>query len=108
MPDITPSTIKPFLKWAGGKTQLLPDIDKRLPRFIKEHEKFNYVEPFVGSGAVMFFLFNKYGKNMNKIIINDLNKRLIYLYETVLHNPTDLVERMSEINIHYKKTTHAI
>lgn len=44
---------KPFLKWAGGKTQLITDIEKVLPKeFITQ--KFTYVEPFVGSEAVLF------------------------------------------------------
>ena len=44
---------KPFLKWAGGKTQLINDIEKTLPKeFISQ--KFTYVEPFVGEDAVLF------------------------------------------------------
>ncbi|MFN8363381.1 MAG: DNA adenine methylase [Cloacibacterium normanense] len=42
---------KPFLKWAGGKTQLINDIKKVLPKEFTKY-KFNYIEPFVGSGAV--------------------------------------------------------
>ncbi len=48
---------KPFLKWAGGKTQLLTAIEKALPLNIKQN-KFTYIEPFVGSGAVMFWMLN--------------------------------------------------
>ncbi len=44
---------KPFLKWAGGKTQLINDIKKVLPKEFTKY-KFNYIEPFVGSGAVLF------------------------------------------------------
>ncbi|MFN8364944.1 MAG: DNA adenine methylase [Cloacibacterium normanense] len=44
---------KPFLKWAGGKTQLINDIKKVLPKEFTKY-KFNYIEPFVGSGAVYF------------------------------------------------------
>lgn len=43
---------KPFLKWAGGKTQLINEIEKVLPKDIYNH-KFTYIEPFVGSGAVV-------------------------------------------------------
>lgn len=45
---------KPFLKWAGGKTQLINDIERTLPTKITQ-EKFTYIEPFVGSGAVFFW-----------------------------------------------------
>lgn len=44
---------KPFLKWAGGKTQIIPQINKRLPQEVIT-KPFTYIEPFVGSGAVLF------------------------------------------------------
>ena len=94
--------LKPFIKWVGGKSQLLHEIEQRLPSFIVKNEKFNYVEPFVGSGAVLFFLLNKYEENMNRIIINDLNKRLIYLYETIIYNPYQFIDRINDIDIKYK------
>ena len=95
--------IKPFLKWAGGKRQLLPEIEKRLPDFIKNGEKFNYVEPFIGSGSVMFHLINNYNENIERIIINDLNKRLIYLYETIIYNPQKFIQGIKKIESEYKK-----
>jgi len=45
--------MKPFLKWAGGKTQLIAEIERNLPPLVLSG-KFTYVEPFVGSGAVLF------------------------------------------------------
>ena len=65
---------KPFLKWAGGKTQLITDIEKALPKeFISQ--KFTYVEPFVGSGAVLFWILNNF-PNVEKAVINDINADL--------------------------------
>jgi DNA adenine methylase len=50
---------KPFLKWAGGKTQLIGDIERSLPFEIGK-QKFTYIEPFVGSGAVLFWMLSNF------------------------------------------------
>lgn len=60
---------KPFLKWAGGKTQLIPEIEKALPQHIVQ-EEFTYIEPFVGSGAVLFWMLNSY-PNLKRAVINE-------------------------------------
>ena len=52
---------KPFLKWAGGKTQLISEIEKCLPPEIRT-DKFTYIEPFIGSGAVLFWMLNNFAK----------------------------------------------
>lgn len=54
---------KPFLKWAGGKTQLISDIERTLPTDITQ-KNFTYIEPFVGSGAVLFWMLNNF-PNLN-------------------------------------------
>ena len=82
---------KPFLKWAGGKTQLLPEIEKRIP-FSKD-EVFTYIEPFVGSGAVLFWMLNNY-KNIGKIVINDLNPDLINVYFQIQKNVEAIIEHL--------------
>ena len=51
---------RPFLKWAGGKTQLLKQFSKRLPLEMKNGEITHYVEPFVGGGAVFFYLGQRF------------------------------------------------
>ncbi|MEO2117265.1 MAG: DNA adenine methylase, partial [Methanocaldococcus sp.] len=51
---------KPFLKWAGGKTQILRQIDENLPKELKEGKIKKYIEPFVGGGSVLFYLLQKY------------------------------------------------
>jgi len=80
---------KPFLKWAGGKTQLINDIERNLPREIKK-EKFTYIEPFVGSGAVLFWVINNFPK-LEKAVINDINEDLIKTYKTIASNPKELI-----------------
>ena len=80
---------KPFLKWAGGKTQLINDIQKALPKEFIKH-KFNYIEPFVGSGAVLFWMLNNFPK-IEKAIINDINSDLTNTYKEIAKNPKELI-----------------
>lgn len=77
-------TTKPFLKWAGGKTQLLNEIKKVLPQHIIANN-FTYIEPFVGSGAVLFWILNNF-PNLKKAVINDINADLIDTYLTIKQN----------------------
>ena len=79
--------IKPFIKWAGGKRQLLPQIKERMP------EKFNhYYEPFVGGGAVFFELLPK------KAVINDINKALINTYKRICNQPQEFLRVVSKLD----------
>lgn len=80
---------KPFLKWAGGKTQLISDIQRTLPTEITK-EKFTYIEPFVGSGAVLFWMLNNFPK-LEKAVINDINEDLINTYKIIASNPNELI-----------------
>lgn len=81
------SSIAPFVKWAGGKRQLLPQIRKRMP------EKYNrYYEPFVGGGAVIFELLP-----MNAII-NDINRALINTYRQIRQVPQDFLREVNKID----------
>lgn len=80
---------KPFLKWAGGKTQLINVIEKVLPKNITQ-ANFTYIEPFVGSGAVLFWMLNNF-PNMKKAVINDINEDLINTYKTIANKPKELI-----------------
>ncbi len=86
---MTDKIAKPFLKWAGGKTQLINDIEKALPNDISK-DKFTYIEPFVGSGAVLFWMLNNF-PNLNKAVINDINEDLINTYKTIASKPKELI-----------------
>lgn len=80
---------KPFLKWAGSKRQLIRDIEKVLPHDVIKKD-FIYIEPFVGSGAVLFWILNKYS-NIKKAVINDINEELINVYKTIASKPNELI-----------------
>ena len=86
---MTDRIAKPFLKWAGGKTQLINDIEKALPKDIYR-DKFTYIEPFVGSGAVLFWMLNNF-PNLKKAVINDINEDLINTYKTIASKPNELI-----------------
>lgn len=86
---MTDKLAKPFLKWAGGKTQLIAEIEKLLPYEITNN-KFTYIEPFVGSGAVLFWMLNNF-PNLKKAVINDINEDLINTYRTIASRPKELI-----------------
>lgn len=79
---------KPFLKWAGGKTQLLTAIASGF--YYQNNDNFVYVEPFVGSGAVLFWVLNNY-PNLEKVVINDINLDLINSYITIKKDVQTLI-----------------
>lgn len=95
---------KPFVKWAGGKTQLLPDIEKKLPVDFIDRD-ITYVEPFVGGGAVMFWILQRY-PNIQHAIINDINERLINTYRVIKYAPWDLIETLRSIEREYIPMDH--
>ena len=79
--------IVPFVKWAGGKRQLLSQIQERMP------ENYNhYFEPFVGGGAVFF------GTQPSKALINDINKALINTYQRICNSPKEFLSEVNKID----------
>lgn len=86
---------KPFLKWAGGKTQLLPEIQNRLPFELGIGKIKRYIEPFIGGGAVFFYLSQFY--NLEEIIISDINDELLIVYKTVKEDVEGLIEQLNRI-----------
>lgn len=81
---------KPFLKWAGGKRQLLSEIQKYYPFEDEKYRK--YAEPFVGGGAVLFDILNKW--NLKEAYISDINKDLINAYTVVRDSVDELIEQL--------------
>ena len=90
---------KPFLKWAGGKTQLIAEIEKNLPASVI-HKKFIYIEPFVGSGAVLFWMLNNFPQ-IEKAVINDINEDLINTYRTIKSTSKELISVLEILQEEY-------
>lgn len=90
---------KPFLKWAGGKTQLLNEIKKNLPSNFNYLE-YTFIEPFVGSGAVMFWILSKY-PNIKNVIINDVNTDLTNCYKIIKSDVDNLISLLFTIENEY-------
>ncbi|MDI6604610.1 MAG: DNA adenine methylase [Thermoanaerobacteraceae bacterium] len=93
---------RPFLKWAGGKTQLLNDLNRRLPlSLVQNREIERYVEPFVGGGALFFFLKKNY--KIKESFLFDVNKELIIGYKVIQNNVDDLVFELNAVEEKYLK-----
>lgn len=82
--------VKPFLKWAGGKGQLLPEIEKYYP--FKNGEITKYAEPFVGGGAVLFDILSKY--ELEAVYISDINAELINTYCIIRDDVDKLIDML--------------
>lgn len=95
---------KPFVKWVGGKGQLIPTFTARLPYNFEKLEKLTYIEPFVGGGAMLFFMLQTY-PNIEKAIINDLNPDLVKAYNMVKNSPESLVRSLYAIQKEYLDIT---
>ena len=93
-------TAKPFVKWAGGKGSLIPTLEKLLPVDISRVDDLTYIEPFIGGGAMLFFMLQKFG-NIRKAVINDLNPDLVNAYKMVRDCPEELVGSLSDIQKSY-------
>lgn len=90
----------PFLKWAGGKRQLINKIDENLPLEIKQTGQIDlYIEPFVGGGAIFFHLLSNY--SVKKSIINDINPDLILCYKVIKLFPDELIKKLKKIEKEY-------
>ena len=91
---------KPFIKWVGGKSQLIEQLEALLPADITEREDVTYIEPFVGGGAMLFYMLQTY-PNIKSAIINDINSDLTLCYQVVRDNPTELINSLKDIQAHY-------
>lgn len=100
MKRIDAYTAKPFVKWVGGKSQLIDDIQKSLPADLRNKHDLIYVEPFVGGGAVLFWILQEY-PNITKAVINDINAELICTYRVIRDDVESLITELSSIQSEY-------
>lgn len=91
---------KPFVKWAGGKTQLLEEVQKSLPAYIHLRDDITYIEPFIGGGAVLFWILQTY-PNIKRAIINDINTELICTYRIIKSDVDNLINLLAVIQNQY-------
>lgn len=91
---------KPFVKWVGGKTQLIEDIAHTLPSDFLQRTDITYVEPFVGGGAVLFWILQQF-PNIKKAVINDINPHLIATYRVVKQQPGELIKQLKVLQNEY-------
>lgn len=81
---------KPFIKWVGGKGQLIEQLEAQLPADFGNWKNVTYIEPFVGGGAMLFHMLQQY-PNIKHAVINDINQELITCYKTVRDYPNQLI-----------------
>jgi DNA adenine methylase len=89
--------VKPFMKWVGGKTQIITDVLELFPKTIK-----NYHEPFLGGGSVLLALLSYKARGSitvsGKIYASDLNSNLIGLYKNIQANSTALIAELKKLS----------
>lgn len=90
--------LKPFLKWAGGKSQLLESIKQHYPCGLGTTIK-KYAEPFIGGGAVFFDILNNY--ELESLYISDSNAELINIYQQIKENVSALIESLQILQDEY-------
>ena len=102
--ELTDSVAKPFIKWVGGKTQLIEQLEALLPADFDEWKDVTYIEPFVGGGAMLFYMLRTHS-NIQTAVINDINSDLTTCYKIVRDNPSELVDALQEIQAEYYALT---
>lgn len=88
------AAVRPFIKWAGGKSQLIPAIRRKYPQKITR-----YCEPFVGGGAVLLDVLANF--RPEQVLVNDINAELVNTYRQVKTNPRALIDNLERMQAQY-------
>lgn len=91
--------VRPFVKWAGGKGRLIPQITKYYPEDLKTGVIDKYVEPFVGGGAVLIDILQKY--DVKEVYAYDTNKDLINAYNVIKTDVNSLINKLKKYEDEY-------
>lgn len=91
---------KPFIKWVGGKSQLIEQLEALLPSDFDKKEDVTYIEPCVGGGAMLFHMLQTH-KNIKHAVINDINPDLTTCYTVVRDRPDELIRSLASIQEDY-------
>lgn len=91
---------KPFIKWVGGKSQLIEQLEALLPADFDEWRDVTYIEPFVGGGAMLFYMLRAH-PNIKSAVINDINSALTTCYKIVRDMPHKLIASLAKIQNEY-------
>lgn len=100
----TPS-VRPFLKWAGGKRQLLAEFEKRLPADLKNGRITKYVEPFIGGGAFFIWLNQRF--SFEECTICDANQELVIVYRVIQESVDELIDELGTLQSAYRANTES-
>jgi len=98
--QIVTTAPKPFVKWAGGKRQLIPILNQHIPKNFG-----SYFEPFLGGGAMMFHVFLNYPKQ--RFIVSDLNSDLVLSYITIRDRVDELISSLKNHAKNYSKNSNS-
>lgn len=105
MSDVNSEKVKPFLKWAGGKSQLISTIELSLPTEIKESKSIKeYFEPFMGGGALFFHFLSEY--DVEKAYISDINEDLILTYNIIKEDCDELINILACYEKEFKESDY--
>jgi DNA adenine methylase len=91
--------VKPFLKWAGGKRQLLKTFEELYPSCLKAGSCSRYIEPFIGGGAVFFDIISKY--HIKAAHLSDINPEIIIAYKVIQKAVESLIKQLGELSVKY-------
>jgi len=101
----TDMAVKPFLKWAGGKSQILGDIRNKYPASLGK-TIFKYAEPFVGGGAVLFDILSRY--DLEEVYISDVNQELIATYDFIRNHLVELIATLKNLEAQYTPANYDV
>ena len=91
---------RPFVKWVGGKSQLIEQLTELLPKDFSKWEDVTYIEPFVGGGAMLFHMLQTYN-GIHRAVISDINPKLITCYRTIKTQPEALIDQLDRLEKEY-------